>query len=98
MNAIQAIGAAAAGLLVSAGAVGWAVKPRTAGRHRVTPRLVSLDELLGPREWIEFEHAPGVVRQGFNYCPPCGENTAGVLHTDGSWTCGQYTKHTQGAA
>lgn len=89
MNAVQAIGAAAL-LAASAGAVGWAIKPRTAGRHRVTPRFVPLDELLGPRTaYTEFEHAPGVVRQGFDYCVPCDRNTVGVAHRDGSWTCGE---------
>lgn len=58
-----------------------------------------LDELLGPKHpYTEFEHAPGVVRQGFNYCVPCGENTAGVLHADGTWTCGEYGNHPAGVA
>ncbi|MGW3144888.1 hypothetical protein ACWDG1_09440 [Streptomyces sp. NPDC001177] len=70
----------------------WAVtepKPRREGRHRSAPELVSLDELLGPPSpYLEFEHASGVIRQGFDFCEPCDRTTAGVLTRDG-WTCGE---------
>jgi hypothetical protein len=29
----------------------------------------------------------GVFAQAFRHCPPCGVETAAVLHTDGSHTC-----------
>lgn len=97
MSAFQAIGAAAAGLLASAVAVGWAVKPRTAGRHRAVPLLVPLDDLLGPRSpYTEFEHAPAAIRPAFGYCPTCRLETAGSLNKDG-WLCGECLTPTGGA-
>lgn len=79
-------------LVLGTGLVRWAVTPpKPKGRHRSVsmPHLVPLDELLGPPSpYLEFEHAPGVIRQGFDYCEPCDQTTAGVLTRDG-WTCGE---------
>ncbi|HEX2550765.1 MAG TPA: hypothetical protein VHK64_04160 [Nocardioidaceae bacterium] len=92
MNDRIAAGASAvmAALLVGTGMVRWAVRPvAVRGRHRAGPRFASLDDLMGPwSPYTEFEHAPGVIRQGFDYCAPCDRTTAGVLTRDG-WTCGE---------
>ena len=87
---------AAVGGMVAASGVGMVMVgrgwPAPSGERR-SRRLVSdaslLDDLLGPPSaWTEYEHAPGVIRQGFNDCPTCQQTTAGVLTRDG-WTCGQ---------
>lgn len=80
-----------AALLVATGMVRYAVAPpRSKGRHRQTPLLGTLDELLGPwSEYTDFEHAPGPIAQRFNPCPTCDRDTVGVAHRDGSWTCGE---------
>ncbi|MDX5568453.1 hypothetical protein PYK79_41360 [Streptomyces sp. ID05-04B] len=88
--------AAALGGMIAAGGVGMVTVARSwpipSGERRAR-RLVSdaslLDDLLGPPSaYTAFEHAPGVIRQGFHDCPTCDQTTAGVLTRDG-WTCGQ---------
>lgn len=79
----------------------WHITPvPVRGRHRA-PRSVTvpLDDLLGPPTpyTTAIEHAPGVIRQGFDYCTPCDATTAGVLTRDG-WTCGECFTPSAGAA
>lgn len=88
-------------LAVGFAALRWAVTPAPVrGRHRA-PRTVTvpLDDLLGPPTpyTTDIEHAPGVIRQGFDYCTPCARTTAGVLTRDG-WTCGECLTPSGGAA
>jgi hypothetical protein len=82
-------------LAAATGFVRWAVAPPVArGRHRVQPRVVSLDELLGePSAYTSYRTltdvpSVGVMRQGFGWCEPCAQTTAGVVTRDG-FTCGQ---------
>jgi hypothetical protein len=62
----------------------------TPGRHR---RTVPLEDLLGePSAYTTpaFDVPDlALVAQGFSYCPHCRKDTAGVLHRDGIWTCGE---------
>lgn len=91
-GAITAIG-------VGAVAVGrnW---PGTSGRHRA-PRVravldeASLDELLGP--WPEPAYGAAVA-QAWADCPHCAKTTAGVVHRDGTWTCGECIGRPRGEA
>jgi hypothetical protein len=68
-------------LVFATGLVRWAVTPPVRrGRHRGRGDLVvPLAELMP--DWPA--PAPGVVRQGFGECEPCGEVTAGVITRDG---------------
>lgn len=82
-------------LVFGTGLVRWAVAPTAArGRHRVQPRLVTLDELLGePSTYTSYSTLtdvpqPGPIRQGFGWCEPCTRTTAGVVTRDG-FTCGE---------
>lgn len=72
---------AALGGMIAATGVGMTMVGRhwptpTGSRRRrgddVSDELMT--ELLGPPSpWTEFEHAPGVIRQGFDDCPACGQ-------------------------
>ena len=87
---------AALGGIVAATGVGMVMAarnwPTPSGARRRRGDDISdelMTELLGPRSaYTDFEHAPGVIRQGFDDCPHCNETTAGVLTRDG-WTCGE---------
>lgn len=90
VGAASLVGALAA----ATGLARWAVTPPTpSGRHRARPRLVTLDELLGPPEWYTtpgFTDVPayGVLPQAWRPCSgSCGQEMPSVLHKDG-WTCG----------
>jgi hypothetical protein len=90
---VSAFHTALGGLITAAG-VGMVTAARTwpaPGRHR---RTVPLEGLLGePSAYTTpaFTDVPdlALVAQGFSYCPHCRKDTAGVLHRDGIWTCGE---------
>lgn len=97
MNAFQvsAFHAAVASTLLGLGVgmtmIGRTWPAPTGVRHsRQVSDASLLDDLLGPPSsyTTSFEHAPGVIRQGFHDCPVCEQTTAGVLTRDG-WTCGE---------
>lgn len=48
--------------------------------RRITAALVSL---------FSRHQAPGLIRQSFRACSPCGRATAGSLNKDGGWLCGE---------
>lgn len=91
---IHAIGAVVTGVLVSGTAlVRWAVKPPVDGQQRVSAVLTDeslADQLLGP--WPERPHG-AVAATAWRQCRTCGHMSAGVVHTDGTWTCGEYGNH-----
>lgn len=81
-------------LAAATGLVRWAVAPPAArGRHRMQPRMVTLDELLGePSAYTSYStltdvEPAGVMRAGFGWCERCANTMPGTINRDG-FLCG----------
>lgn len=84
------------GVGMTVAARGWPTGRRRRG-EAVSEELMT--ELLGPPTpyMTSFEHAPGPIRTGLGYCPPCDRVTGGSLNKDG-WLCGECLTPSGGVA